>query len=82
MHRKNLKFERKQKELTQCQVAKSIGISKQHYCRIEKGQQTGSVKIWDKLEEFFNTPQQKLREFNKSSNINSQSNNNINEETI
>lgn len=68
MKRKILYDARKSRELTQLQVATYLGVSKQQYSRIELGQMVGSVRIWDKLEDFFNIPQRKLRELDESDN--------------
>ena len=65
-YRKKLKINRESRALTQLQVAKLLGISKQHYSRIEKGYQVGSVKLWDKLENLFQIPQQQLRELQEN----------------
>lgn len=56
MKRLNLLNVRINKDFTQQEVADIIGVSKQHYNRIENGQQVGSVEIWDTLEDFFQIP--------------------------
>lgn len=62
MKRLNLLNARINKDFTQQEVADIIGVSKQHYSRIENGQQVGSVEIWDTLEDLFQIPQRQLRE--------------------
>lgn len=53
---------RKEKGLTQQQVADTIGIGLRYYKQIESGQRTGDFKIWDSLEDLFNVHQRVLRE--------------------
>lgn len=60
--RENLRKARKEKGMTQQQVADSLGISLVHYQKIEQGSRTGDFMIWDNLEDLFNVHQRKLRE--------------------
>ena len=60
--RENLRKARKEKGMTQQQVADSLGISLVHYQKIEQGSRTGDFKIWDNLDDLFNVHQRKLRE--------------------
>ena len=60
--RENLRRARKEKGLTQQQVAEYLGIIEQHYQRIEYGTTVGKVELWDKLEDLFNIHQRVLRE--------------------
>lgn len=60
--RENLRKARKEKGMTQQQVADSLGISLVHYQKIEQGSRTGDFKIWDNLEDLFDVHQRKLRE--------------------
>lgn len=60
--RENLKAARKEKGLTQQQVADWLGISLVYYQKIEQGSRTGDFEIWDSLEELFNVHQKILRE--------------------
>ena len=60
--RKNLKEARQKAGMTQKQVAEYIGISEIGYRQIESGKRLGAIKTWDKLENFFNVHQKKLRE--------------------
>ena len=45
---------RKSKKLTQAQVAKTVGISRAHYGRIESGDRTPSLPNALKIKKFFN----------------------------
>lgn len=56
-----LREERHKKGMTQKQVADLLGISERGYKFIEYGQRTGSIEIWDKLEDIFNVHQRLLR---------------------
>lgn len=60
--RENLRRARKEKGMTQKQVAEYLGIIEQHYQRIEYGTTVGKVELWDKLEDLFNIHQRVLRE--------------------
>ncbi len=60
--RKNLKKARKEKGLTQQQVADQLGISLRYYRMIESGDRTGDFEIWDDLEDMFKIHQRSLRE--------------------
>lgn len=60
--RENLKAARKLAGLTQQQVAKMLGITEQHYQRIEYGVTVGKVELWDQLEDLFSIHQRVLRE--------------------
>lgn len=60
--RENLRNARKEKGLTQQQVADHIGISLRYYQKLEAGNQTGDFAIWDGLEDLFNIHQRQLRE--------------------
>lgn len=51
--RKNLQQERKQKRLTQAEIANIIGITTRHYNALEAGSSDGSIKIWCRLSELF-----------------------------
>ena len=59
--RKNLLNARKLTGKTQKEIAKNLGISEVYYRKIEAGERTGSVHIWDSLEKLLKTPQQILR---------------------
>lgn len=51
--RTNLIDERKQKQLTQAEVAKLIGITTRQYQAIEAGTSNGSIKVWQSLKDLF-----------------------------
>lgn len=57
-----LKNARKEKSLTQQQVADWLGISLRYYQNIEQGSRTGDFQIWDALEDITGIHQRKLRE--------------------
>lgn len=59
--RKNLYSARKLAGKTQKEISKRLGISEVYYRKIEAGDRTGSVHIWDGLEKLLKTPQQILR---------------------
>jgi DNA-binding XRE family transcriptional regulator len=60
--RNTLREERRKRGMTQKQVADLLGISERGYKFIEYGQRTGSIEIWDKLEDLFNVHQRLLRQ--------------------
>lgn len=60
--RKNLQQARKEKGLTQQQMADYLGISLRYYQQIEKGDRTGDFEIWDNLEDLIGIHQKILRE--------------------
>ena len=62
MARENLRQARKDKGMTQQQVADYLGISLRYYCHIEAGTRTGDFQLWDDLEDLFNIHQRKMRE--------------------
>ena len=45
---------RKARKLTQVEVAKSLGISRQHYARIENGDRNPSLAKSMEIKKFFN----------------------------
>jgi len=45
----NLTNARKEKDLTQRDLAAIIGITEQHYQRLEAGTSNGSTRLWEKL---------------------------------
>ena len=61
---------RKAKKLTQKNVSDLLGISLRMYQRIETGQRTGSVGLWDSLEELFKINQRELRKSHAETIIN------------
>ena len=60
--RNNLKAARKARGMTQQDMADYLGISLPHYKNIESGERTGSVELWDKMEDLFSIHQRVLRE--------------------
>ena len=60
--RENLKKARKEKGMTQQDVADCLNVGLRHYQKIEEGTTIGSVKIWDALEDILEINQRKLRE--------------------
>lgn len=60
--RENLRRARKEKGMTQKQVAEYLGIGERRYQDIEYGKTLGSIKHWDALEDLFQIPQRQLRE--------------------
>lgn len=60
--RKNLIQARKDKVMTQRQVAKYLGICTNVYQRYEYGTRDGKMANWDKLEDLFGIHQRILRE--------------------
>ncbi len=57
-----LRQARLDKGMTQKQVAEYLGVTEQHYQRIEYGFTIGKVELWDRLEDLFNIHQRVLRE--------------------
>lgn len=60
--RENLRAARKNKGMTQKQVAEYLGIRERAYQNIEYGITLGSIKHWDALEDLFGIPQRTLRQ--------------------
>lgn len=60
--RENLRQARRERGLTQQQVADSVGISWRQYQRIEMGRILGRIEVWDALEDLFGVHQRRLRE--------------------
>ena len=61
MMRAVLKQARRDKGMTQDDVADYLFISESYYKALESGKKTGSVELWDKLEDLFNVHQRILR---------------------
>ena len=64
--RKLLRQARKDKGLTQQQLADLLGVKLITYKRIEYGQRIGRIETWDKLEDIFGIHQRLLRENDNS----------------
>ena len=60
--REKLKKARKEKGLTQQQVADELGISERYYRFIEAGVRDGDFELWDALEDMFKVHQRILRQ--------------------
>lgn len=60
--REKLKRARKEKNLTQQQMADKLGVGLRQYQRIEAGVSSGSFEIWDVLEDTLGIHQRILRE--------------------
>ena len=60
--RQNLKAARKDKRLTQQQMADYLNITLRYYQQIEAGQRTGDFMLWDEMEDLLGIHQKKLRE--------------------
>ena len=65
MKRTVLQQARKDKGITQQEVAEYLGISLRHYARMESGEIIGFVELWDALEDLFGVHQRKLRELSR-----------------
>ncbi len=68
MKRETLSQARKNKGLTQQQVADYLKISLRYYCNIEAGTRNGNFKLWDALEELFLIHQKELRQLSQEDN--------------
>lgn len=66
MLRKNLKNARKEKGMTQRQVAERLNINIRHYQKMESGEIGGSFDAWDALEDMFGVHQRILREISNN----------------
>ena len=60
--RENLRQARKDKGMTQKQVAEYLGITDRYFQHIEAGDRNGDFEIWDMLEDLFGIHQRILRE--------------------
>ena len=54
--RKNLMFARKEKQLTQAELAKTLGVTQRHYNRLEAGTSNGAIPVWEKLKQITGKP--------------------------
>lgn len=61
---KNIKFFRKQKGLSQNQLAELLNISREHLAKIETSKRCISLKLLFKLSDVLNTTLQELFTFN------------------
>ena len=60
--REHLQAARKDKGMTQQQMADELGISLRYYQNIEAGERTGDFQLWDTLEDITGIHQRTLRE--------------------
>lgn len=60
--RPNLKQARLDKGMTQQQVANHLDIGVRYYQKIESGDRTGDIRLWDDLEDLFSIHQRMLRQ--------------------
>lgn len=60
--RPNLKQARLDKGMTQQQVADHLDIGVRYYQKIESGDRTGDIRLWDDLEDLFSIHQRMLRQ--------------------
>lgn len=60
--RPNLKQARLDKGMTQQQVADYLDIGVRYYQKIESGDRTGDIRLWDDLEDLFSIHQRVLRQ--------------------
>lgn len=60
--RPNLKQARLDKGMTQQQVADYLDIGVRYYQKIESGERTGDIRLWDDLEDLFSIHQRMLRQ--------------------
>ena len=60
--RKNLQEARKAKGMTQQAIADMLGLTLNHYQKIEYEKLNGSFEVWDALEDLLGVHQRKLRE--------------------
>lgn len=67
--RETLRKVRKEKGLTQQQVADLLGIGLRHYQKIEAGETMGSFEIWDVLEDTLGIHQRILREMTNNRHV-------------
>jgi len=64
--RETLKAARKAKGMTQQQVADKLGLTLNHYQKIEYAYLNGSFAVWDALEDLLGVHQRILRETSNS----------------
>lgn len=63
--RENLRQARKEKSMTQQQMANYLHTDVRYYKQIESGERLGSIKMWDALEDLFSIHQRILREISE-----------------
>lgn len=60
--RENLRQARRDKDMTQQDMADELGITLRHYQKIEYANLKGSFEVWDALEDLLGVHQRILRE--------------------
>ena len=60
--RDRLRDARRERGMTQQQVAAMLGITVRQYQNIESGKTMGKIALWDQLEDLFGVHQRRLRE--------------------
>lgn len=60
--REKLRQARKDRGMTQQQMADLLGIDERYYKAIESGEKLGGIWLWDKLEDITGIHQRALRE--------------------
>lgn len=64
--RENLRQARKAKGLTQQEMADKLGLTLNHYQKIEYAKLNGSFEVWDALEDLLGVHQRILREISSN----------------
>ena len=64
--RENLKVARRSADMTQQAMADKLGLTLNHYQKIEYGMLGGSFEVWDALEDLLGVHQRKLREISSN----------------
>ena len=59
--RSQLQKARRDAGLTQKNMADYLNISERYYKAMEYGERTGSIELWDRLEDLFKVHQRELR---------------------
>lgn len=57
---RSLKVFRARRGLTQDQMAKRMGWSRQYYAKTENGRGSGSITFWNKFQQAFNIPDEEM----------------------
>lgn len=58
--RTNLKVFRVAHKLTQAEIAAKLGVSRQTYAYVERGERLGTQSFWDTLQQVFNVPDSEM----------------------
>ena len=57
-----LRQERRDREITQLDLAKRVNLTRQAISQLESGRRKGSLDTWDRIEAALGIPQQTLRQ--------------------